>query len=57
MDAAKKVKVSSREKTIPGLKKGQKYYVQVRMYQKESVSGRISYGAWSKKRSVTVKRE
>lgn len=57
MSSSKKVKVSSTEKTISGLKKGKKYYVQVRMYQKESVSGKISYGAWSGKRSVTVKKK
>ncbi|MCM1258030.1 MAG: InlB B-repeat-containing protein [Roseburia sp.] len=57
MRSAKKVKVSGTEKTISGLKKGKKYYVQVRMYQKESVSGKISYGAWSGKRSVAVKKK
>lgn len=57
MGSAKKVKVSGTEKTVSGLKKGKKYYVQVRMYQKESVSGKKTYGAWSNKRSVTVKKK
>lgn len=57
MSSSKKVKASGTEKTISGLKKGKKYYVQVRMYQKESVSGKNSYGAWSGKRTVTVKKK
>lgn len=55
MSGSKKMKTNSTEKTVTGLKKGKKYYLQVRMYQKESVSGKISYGAWSKTSQVTVK--
>lgn len=57
MSGSKKVKVSGTEKTFSGLKKGKTYYVQVRMYQKESVNGKISYGAWSKKSQVKVKKK
>lgn len=57
MSASKKVKISGTEKTVSGLKKGKKYYVQVRMYQKESVNGKISYGSWSKQKGVTVKKK
>lgn len=42
--------------TITGLKKGKTYYVQVRMYQKDSVSGRKKYGAWSDRKQVKIKK-
>ncbi len=57
MSGAKKVKTTGGEKTVLGLKKGKTYYVQARMYQRESVSGRVSNGAWSKKLKVTVRKK
>lgn len=56
MSSSKKTSVTDTSKTISKLKKGKKYYVQVRMYQKESVSGKKSYGAWSKTKSVKIKK-
>lgn len=57
MASFQKVKVTDTVKTISKLKKGRKYYVQVRMYQKESVSGKIYYGTWSSKKTVNVRKK
>ncbi len=47
----KKVKgAKTKQVTLKKLAKGKKYYVQVRGYKK--VSGKIYYGAWSKKKSA-----
>lgn len=48
----KKVKETS--KVISGLKKNKKYYVRVRTYQK--ASGKTYYSAWSKTKTVTIKK-
>lgn len=55
MKGAKKVTVTSRTKTIKNLKKGKRYYFQVRAYKLNS-SGTKVWGKWSvKKRSKKVK--
>jgi|GEM_PF-2852172 len=41
------------KKTLTSLKSGKKYYVRVRSYK--TISGKKVYGAWSAKKSVTVK--
>ena len=41
------------KKTLTSLKSGKKYYVRVRSYK--TISGQKVYGAWSTKKSVTVK--
>lgn len=56
MSSAKKKNVSESISTINKLKKGKTYYVQVRMYQKESVTGKITYGPWSKVKSLKTKK-
>lgn len=56
MKSAKTRNISTNTTTITGLKKNKTYYVQVRMYQKDSVSGKKQYGAWSKVKSVKVKK-
>lgn len=56
MRSAKTKKISERICKIRKLKKGAVYYVQARMYQKESVSGKLKYGAWSKIKSVKIKK-
>lgn len=56
MSSAKSNKTGENSKNISGLKKGKKYYVQVRMYQKESVSGKTYYGSWSSKKSIKIKK-
>nr|MCR5273188.1 InlB B-repeat-containing protein [Lachnospiraceae bacterium] len=57
MKSAKKVKTynTATSKTISNLKSGKKYYVQVRMYQKNSVTGKVTYGAWSKTKKIKIK--
>lgn len=55
MSSARDKTVSKNSLTVNKLKKGKKYYVQVRMYQKESVSGKKTYGSWSKVKSVKIK--
>ncbi|MBO5372794.1 MAG: InlB B-repeat-containing protein [Lachnospiraceae bacterium] len=55
MKSAKKVRTSGDKAVISGLKKGGIYYVQVRMYQKDSV-GKLVYGAWSNKKSIKIKK-
>lgn len=56
MSSSKTTATSSTQKTISKLKKGKKYYVQVRMYQKESVSKKKYYGKWSSIKKVTIKK-
>lgn len=56
MSSAKKKNVSENACTINNLKKGKTYYVQVRMYQKDSVTGKTKYGAWSSTKSVKIKK-
>ncbi|MCM1259003.1 MAG: InlB B-repeat-containing protein [Roseburia sp.] len=56
MASAKTRNISTNSTTITGLKKSKTYYVQVRMYQKDSVSGKKQYGAWSKTKSIKVKK-
>lgn len=56
MKSAKKKTVSSNTVTINKLKKGKTYYVQVRMFQKDSGSGKKSYGSWSNIKSVKIKK-
>lgn len=56
MASAKRVKISENAADISKLKKGKTYYIQARMFQKESVSGKKSYGAWSKAKKVKVKK-
>ncbi len=57
MESAKKIKSTDTKNQIQGLKRGKKYYVQVRMFQKESVSGKVYYGEWSGKKSVKIKKK
>ncbi len=61
--STKKSMKYSKKKTIPGnsytlqkLTKGKTYYVQARMYQIDSVSGKKKYGAWSKAKSVKIQK-
>ncbi|MCI8488939.1 MAG: hypothetical protein HFJ04_01570 [Lachnospiraceae bacterium] len=56
MASAKKKLVTDNKCTIKKLKKGKTYYVQVRMYQKESVSGKKTYGPWSKTKTVKIRK-
>lgn len=56
MKSAKTRNISTNVTTVTKLKKNKTYYVQVRMYQKDSVSGKKQYGAWSKVKSVKIKK-
>lgn len=56
MASAKTKTAEENTKTISGLKKGKTYYVQVRMYQKESVTGKKSYGKWSSTKKIKTKK-
>ncbi len=56
MSGSRRQETSETTCTIKKLKKGSQYYVQVRMFQKESVSGKKSYGPWSKTKAVKVKK-
>lgn len=56
MKKSKKSEVSGNSYTIQKLKKGKTYYIQARMYQIDSVSGQKKYGAWSKAKSVEIKK-
>lgn len=56
MKSAKTRNISTNSTTITKLKKNKTYYVQVRMYQKDSVSGKKQYGSWSRTKSVKVKK-
>lgn len=56
MASAKTRNISTNTTTIGSLKKNKTYYVQVRMYQKDSVSGKKQYGPWSKVKKIKVKK-
>lgn len=56
MSSSKKKTVTDTSIDIQKLKKGKKYYVQVRMFQKESVSGKKNYGKWSKIKTIKIKK-
>ncbi len=56
MSSAKTQTTEETSYTIKNLKKGRTYYVQARMYQKESVSGKKKYGAYSKIKAVKIKK-
>ena len=56
MSGSKKKETTETTYTIKKLKKGKTYYVQVRMFQKDSVSGKKTYGPWSKAKSVKIKK-
>ena len=53
MSDAKKKNTRKTSLTVSGLGSGGKYYVQVRTYK--TVDGKTYYGAWSAKKSVSVK--
>lgn len=56
MKSAKSVTVKkSTTTTISKLKKGKKYYVQVRAYKTDS-AGKKVYGAWSKTKNIKIKK-
>lgn len=55
MKSAKKKTISKTAGKISKLKKKKTYYVQVRMYQKDSATGKKKYGAWSKIKTVKIK--
>lgn len=57
MSSSKKKLISETSCTIKKLKKGKTYYVQARPYQKESVSGKKTYGSWSKTKAVKMKKK
>lgn len=57
MSGAKKKGITENTSTIKNLKKGKTYYVQVRMYQRDSVSGKKKYGAWSSVKQVKIKKK
>lgn len=56
MKGSKKKEADGNAYTIQKLKKGKTYYVQARMYQIDSASGEKIYGAWSKAKSVKIKK-
>lgn len=53
--SAKTVTVKSSSKTITKLKKGKKYYVQVKAYKVDSAGKKVS-GKWSKTKTVTIRK-
>ncbi len=55
LKSAKKSSLKSTSKTLGGLKKNKKYYVQVRAYKTDSKGNKV-YGAWSKTKSVTIRK-
>ncbi len=55
MKSAKSVSSTSVNKTLSKLKKNKRYYIQVRAYKKDSKGSKV-YGAWSKKKAVTVRK-
>lgn len=56
MSGARRKETNDNSLTIKKLTKGKTYYVQARMYQKDSVSGKKSYGPWSKAKTVRIKK-
>ncbi|MBO5303060.1 MAG: InlB B-repeat-containing protein [Lachnospiraceae bacterium] len=56
MKSAKKIKSQKTIKEISKLKKGKTYYVQVRLYQKDSVGKKMVFGAWSNTKTVKIKK-
>ncbi len=56
MKSAQKVKFKKTVNEISKLKKGKVYYVQVRLYQKDSVGKKLVYGAWSNIKTVKIKK-
>jgi len=56
MKSAKTRTVIGNKNTITGLKGKKTYYVQARMYQTDSVSGKKKYGPWSSVKSVKIKK-
>lgn len=56
MKSARKKETAENTCTIKNLKKGKTYYVQARIYQKESVSGKKKYGKWSKAKTVKIRK-
>lgn len=57
MSSSKKKEVTETRFTFNNLKKGKTYYVQARVCQKDSVSGKKTYGPWSKARTVKIKKK
>lgn len=57
MSSSKKKLISENSHTVKKLKKGRTYYVQARAYQKDSVSGKKTYGSWSKVKTVKIKKK
>lgn len=53
---SKTYKIKKNQKTIKGLKQGQKYFVKVRAYKKIKVKGKSKtvYGKWSKVKSMKI---
>ncbi len=49
--------IKKNQKTISGLKQGEKYFIKVRAYKKIKVKGKskIVYGKWSRAKSVEIK--
>lgn len=54
MSGAKKMDLQKNKGTVNNLIWGRTYYVQARMYQKDSVSGKKKYGAYSAVKSVLI---
>lgn len=54
---SKTYKIKKNQKTISGLKQGEKYFIKVRAYKKIKVKGKskIVYGKWSKVKSIRIK--
>ena len=54
MASAKKQTAAANSCTIKKLKKGKTYYVQARMCQRDSATGKDKCGPWSKTKTVKV---
>ena len=55
MSSAKKKEAKSGVKTISGLKKGARYYVQARAWKLDS-AGKKVYGDWGSAKAVTIRK-
>lgn len=55
MKSYKNTTTTSSTKTLTKLTKGKKYYIKIRAYKLDSKKGKV-YGAWSKVKSVTVRK-